>query len=146
MNRYWRMSRMEPLRLAVIGVGHLGKEHARILSTMSDVHLVGVADLNSDQAEAVALRCRTKAFPDHKPLLGQVDAAVIVVPTVYHHGVATEFLRRGIPVLVEKPLAADLGQASDLVELAREHKTVLQVGHIERFNPVFEELLRRPLQ
>jgi predicted dehydrogenase len=137
---------MEPLRLAVIGVGHLGKEHARILSTMPNVQLVGVADVNADQAEAVARRCGTKAFPDYNPLLTQVDAAVVVVPTVYHHGVATEFLSRGIPVLVEKPLAADLIQATDLVDLARQKKTVLQVGHIERFNPVFEELLRRPLQ
>src|SRR6478752_391947 len=97
---------MSRLRLAVIGVGHLGKEHARILAGMSDVELVGVADVHASQAEAVALRCGTRAFSDYRPLLTLVDAAVVVVPTVYHHAVATEFLRRGIPVLVEKPLAA----------------------------------------
>jgi predicted dehydrogenase len=137
---------MSRLRLAVIGVGHLGKEHARILAGMPDAELVGVADVNAAQAEAVAGRCGTRAFADFRALLPHVDAAVVVVPTVYHHAVATEFLRRGIPVLVEKPLAADLAQADELVELARRHRAVLQVGHIERFNPAFEELRRRPLR
>jgi len=137
---------MSRLRLAVVGVGHLGKEHARILSGMPDVQLIGVADVNAAQAEAVALRCGTRAFSDHRPLLPLVDAAVVVVPTVYHHTVAGEFLRRGVPVLVEKPLAADLAQAEELVELARRQRVVLQVGHIERFNPAFEELCRHPLR
>jgi predicted dehydrogenase len=137
---------MPRLRLAVIGVGHLGKEHARILSGMSDVELIGVADVNAAQAEAVALRCGTRAFSDYRPLLPLVDAAVVVVPTVYHHAVAGEFLRRGVPVLVEKPLAADLAEANDLVEWGRRSGAVLQVGHIERFNPAFEELCRRPLR
>src|SRR5581483_10500666 len=121
---------MTRLRLAVIGVGHLGKEHARILAGMPDVELVGVADVNAAQAEAVADRCGTRAFADYRALLPHVDAAVVVVPTVYHHAVASEFLRRGIPVLVEKPLAADLAQADELAELARRHRAVLQVGHI----------------
>jgi predicted dehydrogenase len=133
-------------RLAVIGVGHLGKEHARILAGMADVELVGVADVNAAQAEAVALRCGTRAFSDYRALLPQVDAAVVAVPTVHHHAVAADFLRRGIPVLVEKPLAAALTQAEELVALSRRSATVLQVGHIERFNPAFEELCRRPLR
>jgi predicted dehydrogenase len=137
---------MSRLRLAVIGVGHLGKEHARILAGMPDVELVGVADVNAAQAEAVARRCGTRAFADYRALLPHADAAVVVVPTVYHHAVATEVLRRGIPALVEKPLAPDLIQADELVELARCHRAVLQVGHIERFNPAFEELCRRPLR
>ena len=137
---------MSRLRLAVIGVGHLGKEHARILSSMSDVELVGVADVSHAQAEAVALRCGTRAFSDYRPLMPLVDAAVIVVPTVYHHAVAGEFLRRGIPVLVEKPLAANLSEANELVDLAQRTGVTLQVGHIERFNPAFEELCRRPLR
>jgi predicted dehydrogenase len=137
---------MSRLRLAVIGVGHLGKEHARILAGMPDAELVGVADVSAAQAEAVANRCGTRAFADYRALLPHVDAAVVVVPTIYHHAVAAEFLRRGIPVLVEKPLAADLAQADELVELARRHRAVLQVGHIERFNPAFEELCRHPLR
>ncbi len=137
---------MPRLRLAVIGVGHLGKEHARILAGMPDVDLVGVADLNAAQAEAVALRCSTRAVADYRELLPQVDAAVVVVPTVHHHAVAADFLRRGIPVLVEKPLAVDPTQARQLADLAGLQRVPLQVGHIERFNPAFEELCRRPLR
>ena len=133
-------------RLTVIGVGHLGKEHARILAGLPDVELVGVADVNAEQAEAVARRHGTRAYADHKLLMQAVDAAVIVVPTAYHHAVAGEFLRRGIHLLVEKPLAANLEQAEELTELAGRHGALLQVGHIERFNPAFEELERRPLQ
>jgi|SRR5579884_10942 len=137
---------MTRIRLAVIGVGHLGKEHARILSTLSDVELVGVADVNLDQAQAVAQRCGTRAYTEYWPLLNLVDAAVICVPTVYHHAVASEFLRHGIPLLVEKPLASTLQQAQELTDLARGAGVVLQVGHIERFNPGFEELQNRLLQ
>jgi predicted dehydrogenase len=137
---------MSRLRIAVVGVGHLGKEHARILSSMSDVELVGVVDSNAEQASAIAFRHGTQAFTDFRAVVPLVDAAVLVVPTTYHHALACEFLRHGIHLLVEKPLAANLQQAEELVTLAREHSAVLQVGHIERFNPAFEELLSRPLQ
>jgi predicted dehydrogenase len=136
---------MAPLRMAVIGVGHLGKEHARILAGLPDVKLVGVADIHAAQAESVAQRCGTRPYADHRPLIEQVDAAVVVVPTTYHHLVASDFLRGGIPVLVEKPLTTDVTQAHELVELGRRHGAVLQVGHIERFNPAFEALQSRPL-
>jgi predicted dehydrogenase len=137
---------MARLRMAVVGVGHLGKEHARILAGLPEVELVGVADTNGEQAQAVARRLGTQAFTDYWPLLNLVDAATIVVPTTFHLAVASEFLRRGIPLLVEKPLAAGLREAELLVELAQRHGAVLQVGHIERFNPAFEQLSRRPLQ
>jgi predicted dehydrogenase len=137
---------MSRLRMAVIGVGHLGKEHARILAGLPDVQLVGVADINLEQAQAVARRCSTRSFGDYWQLLNLVDAATIVVPTTHHHAIAAEFLRRGIPLLVEKPLAANLDQADELVELARRSGAILQVGHIERFNPAFEELQKHPLQ
>lgn len=136
---------MTRLRLAVIGVGHLGKEHARILASLPDVELVGVADVNVEQAKIVAGKLGTRAFGDYWPLLNLVDAACIVVPTTLHHAVASDFLRRGIPALVEKPLAATLQQADQLVELAEQSGAILQVGHIERFNPAFEELTRTPL-
>src|SRR5213594_1048092 len=109
---------MTRLRLAVVGVGHLGQEHARILAGLPDIALTGVADLTIAQAEAVARRCGTQAFPTHAPLLNLVDAAVIAAPTAQHHTSACEFLRRGIALLVEKPLAATLQEANDLVELA----------------------------
>jgi predicted dehydrogenase len=137
---------MARLRMAVIGVGHLGKEHARVLAGFPEIELVGVADTNPDQAQAVAQRVGTRPFTDHRPLLRQVDAAVIAVPTSFHHAVAIEFLREGIPLLVEKPLAINLGQAEALVEEAQRRGTILQVGHIERFNPAFEELTTRHLQ
>ncbi len=131
---------MESLRVAVVGVGHLGKEHARILKSMADVELVAVVDANNDQAQAIGKKLDCLAFTSHRPLLQLADAVVIAVPTVYHHNVAAEFLRSGIPTLVEKPLAATLEQAQDLVELSRANDVVLQVGHIERFNPAWEKL------
>jgi predicted dehydrogenase len=137
---------MRRLRIGVVGVGHLGKEHARILAGLPDVELIGIADVDADQAEAVALRCNTRAFTDYQVLLPLVDAAVIVTPTVHHYAVASTFLRRGIPLLVEKPLAPTLAQAEELVDLARLQGVILQVGHIERFNPAFESLQTRPLQ
>src|SRR5438270_12232576 len=137
---------MSRLRMAVIGVGHLGKEHARILAGMPEVELVGVADTNAAQAQTVAKRLNTQAFADYWPLLNLIDAATIVVPTSCHEVVAAEFLRRGVAVLVEKPLAPTALAAQRLVELAAENGTLLQVGHIERFNPAFEEVKRRRLQ
>lgn len=136
---------MTRLRVAVVGVGHLGKEHARILATLPEVELVGVADVNAEQAHAVARRVGTQAFTDYWPLLNLVDAACVVVPTSHHEAVATEFLRRGIPVLVEKPLAPSRAEADKLAALAGKHGVLLQVGHIERFNPAFEEMTRRQL-
>ncbi len=137
---------MGRLRLGVVGVGHLGKEHASILAAMPDVELVGVADPDAARAEAVALRCGTRAYAGHRALLGAVDAVVVAAPTAHHHAVACDFLRHGTPALVEKPLAAEPAPAEEMVDLARRHGAVLQVGHVERFNPAFEELCRRPLR
>lgn len=137
---------MSRLRMAVIGVGHLGKEHARILAGLPEVELVGIADVNAEQAQAVARRCGTRAYADYWPLLNLVDAAVVVVPTTHHHAVAKAFLSSGIPLLVEKPLALNMEQAEELTALARRQGVLLQVGHIERFNPAFEELERHPLR
>jgi predicted dehydrogenase len=137
---------MTRLRVAVIGVGHLGKEHARILASLPDVELVGVVDQRPAQAAQVAERCGTRPHTDHTALLSQVDAAVIAVPTQFHHAVAVDFLQRGIPLLIEKPLAPDLEQANDLTALAEKKGIPLQIGHIERYNPAFEELQRRPLR
>jgi len=131
---------MKRLRMAVVGVGHLGKEHARVLAGLPDVELVGVADVNHEQAHSVARRLGTQAFADYWPLLNLVDAASIAVPTSRHVEVARDFLRRGIPLLVEKPLAPDLAGADELTALARQTGTILQVGHIERFNPALEQL------
>lgn len=137
---------MQRTRLAVVGVGHLGKEHARILAALPQVELVGVVDARADQVAAVAQRCDTRPFTDHRPLLGQVEGAVVAVPTLHHHAVAGDFLRAGVPLLIEKPLATTLAEADDLLRLAHRHGAFVQVGHIERFNPAFEELSRLPLR
>ncbi|MCS6977808.1 MAG: Gfo/Idh/MocA family oxidoreductase [Gemmatales bacterium] len=137
---------MPRLRMAVIGVGHLGKEHARILSSFSDVELIGVADVNLEQARMVAARCQTQAYGDFRRLIPLVDAVTIAVPTSLHHAVASEFLRRGISCMVEKPLAATLEEADELLAMAERTGAVLQVGHIERFNPVVLELERHRFQ
>jgi predicted dehydrogenase len=138
---------MKPLRVGVVGVGHLGQHHARILATMPGVRLVGVADANSERAAAVAARCQTAALADYRRLLPALDAVVIAVPTALHRAVAGAFLERGIATLVEKPMAATLADAEQLVALAGATGAVLQVGHIERFNPAlqaFDPLLVRP--
>lgn len=134
---------MQRIKMGVVGVGHLGQAHARILAGLSDVELVGVVDSDREQAAAVAARCATRALDSHFDLFSRVDAACIVTPTTCHHSIAKDFLSLGIPVLVEKPLALNLNEASELVELAKLHQTILQVGHIERFNPAYEELRSR---
>ena len=137
---------MKPLRIGVVGVGHLGQHHARILSAMPGVRLVGVADASPERAAAVAARCQTTALADYRRLLPAVDAAVIAVPTVLHREVAGAFLQRGIATLVEKPMAGTLAEAEQLAALADATGAVLQVGHIERFNPALQALDRLPVR
>jgi predicted dehydrogenase len=129
---------MSELRVAVVGVGALGQHHARILSEMENVNLVAVVDTNLDIAKSVAEKCNCAALTDFRYLFDQIDAVPIVVPTSAHLAVAKEFLSRGIPVLVEKPLALNVAQSQELVSLAASKQTILQVGHIERFNPATE--------
>lgn len=134
------------LKMGVIGVGHLGQAHARILAGMPDVELVGVADANPAQSELVAERHNCRSFTHYGPLLDLVDAACVVVNTVHHHTVAKPFLDRGIHLLIEKPITTTVEQADDLLASAKRSGAVVQVGHIERFNPAFEELLSRPIR
>ena len=126
---------MTTLRMAVIGTGALGRHHARILSEMPGVELVAVADMNPRAAAETAQRCRTRSTGDYRELLGTVQAAVVAVPTSAHRQVAGDFLAAGADVLVEKPIATGVDEARELVELARRHEALLQVGHIERFSP-----------
>lgn len=136
---------MRRLKVGVIGVGHLGKSHARIFAGLRDVELAGVVDINPLRAAEIANQHGAAVFADHLAMADHVDAASIVTPTIHHHEIACEYLRRGIPILVEKPLAVNLEQANELVELSQRTGTMLQVGHIERFNPVYEELRRLPI-
>jgi predicted dehydrogenase len=125
---------MNSVRLAVIGVGHLGKIHAKLLQQVAGVHLVGVVD-PTPEARAIAAELNVPAHTDHTPLLGQIDAAIIATPSRLHHTVASDLLRRGIHVFVEKPITLNVGDADDLIAQAEARQLVLQVGHVERFNP-----------
>ncbi len=125
------------MRAAVIGVGHLGKHHARILSTLPGVTLVGVVDTNAERAAKIAADHGTRAFSDWRDLAGKVDAAVIAVPTEAHAEVAVPLIESGIHALVEKPLASTVEEADRLINAARDGGVVLAVGHSERFNPAF---------
>jgi len=129
---------MSLLKMAVVGTGALGRHHARILSEFDDVRLVAVADTNPDSGRAVADACGTQWVADARDLLGEIDAVSIVVPTTAHLSVAADFLSRGTATLVEKPLASSVAEAEQLVELSQRHSAVLQVGHIERFNPAMQ--------
>jgi predicted dehydrogenase len=123
------------LRLAVIGVGHLGKHHARILSTMPGVDLVAVVDTNRARAEEIASANHTTPLSDARELAGKVDAVTIAVPTAIHRDIALPFLSAGLAVLVEKPMARSLEEADDMIAAAAKAGATLAVGHTERFNP-----------
>jgi predicted dehydrogenase len=123
------------LRVAVIGVGHLGKHHARILSSMPGVELVGVVDTNMKRATEVAAEHGGRPMLDVRELDGRVDAVTIAVPTEIHREIATPWLRAGVPVLVEKPMARTLAEADAMIAAAAEADVQLAVGHTERFNP-----------
>ncbi len=126
------------MKVAVVGVGALGRHHARILSQLPEAELVAVADGNEQQGRAVAESCGCEWTNDYRTLLNRIDAVSIVVPTTLHRPIAGAFLEAGIPVLVEKPLTANVADGAALVELAEKKGLPLQVGHIERFNPAFE--------
>lgn len=138
----------EKVRVGVIGVGYLGRFHALKYAAMDDVRLVGVADTDSDRAREIAEECSTKPFVEYQVLLEQVDAVSVVVPTVYHHAVAMTCLEHGADILLEKPMTTTLEQADELIALADRKKLLLQVGHLERFNPAvlaMQPLLHNPL-
>ena len=139
---------MNRVKLAVVGVGALGQHHARILSTMPDVQLVGVVDSREQQGREIAAKHGTQWFASPDQILPLVQGVVIAVPTIYHHDVGLPFLEAGIPVLMEKPLANSLQTAQALQRMASFRRSILQVGHVERFNPAFELLqqkIDRPL-
>ncbi|NOR65646.1 MAG: hypothetical protein GQ468_06490 [Candidatus Scalindua sp.] len=131
---------MEQLKVAVIGTGHLGKEHARIYSEMPEVNLVGVVDTNKEAGEAVARRCKTSYYSSVKEILNKVDVASVVVPTKSHYEITRDLLNNGIHVLVEKPMTGTVSEAEDLIKLSQQSSTILQPGYIERFNPALEAI------
>jgi predicted dehydrogenase len=133
---------LKKLRVGVIGVGALGRHHARIYSQLETVELVAVADCSEERGRAVAEKCGARWVPEARSLLGHVDAVSIAVPTVGHLAAATEFLAAGVATLVEKPLAATAKEARTLVGIAKHSGAKLQVGHVERFNPAMQTARR----
>jgi predicted dehydrogenase len=123
------------LRVGVIGVGHLGRHHARILSSLPGATLVAVVDTIGGRAAEIATVNRTRPLTDYEALLGQVDAVTIAAPTELHREIALPFLETGVPVLVEKPMARSLADADAMIEASAKAGAILAVGHTERFNP-----------
>jgi predicted dehydrogenase len=126
---------LTPLSVGVIGTGRMGRLHARVYSQMPQVKLAGLYDANPEAAREAAEQYDAQAFDDIGELLSRVSAVTIATPTVTHLEMSRQCLSRGVPCLIEKPLAKDSHEARQIVELAREHRTLVQVGHIERFNP-----------
>lgn len=139
---------MNKLRVAVVGAGEFGKRHMRAIAQSSRADLAAVVDIDPARATEAAAAHSCEALPDLGALAGRVDAAVVAVPTIAHVEIASALLEAGIDVLVEKPIAPDLASAERLVELAESLGRVLQVGHLERFNPAVTALcqvVRLPL-
>lgn len=139
------------IKVAVIGAGYLGEHHARIYSAMQrdgeNIELAGVVDTDKERADSIAAKYNTKAYYDYKDLLGKVKAVSIASPTVLHYQIAIDFIRRNSDVLIEKPITTTTSQASSLILEAETRGVLIQVGHIERFNPAFRimsEYIQKP--
>ena len=135
-------------RVAVVGAGEFGRNHARVYKQLPRAELVGVVDINSERAATVAAEFGTTALSGIGALAGRVDAVSLAVPTALHSNIGCALLRQDIDVLVEKPMAVSLSEADELIAAARESRRVLQIGHLERFNPAVvaaEAIMNRPL-
>jgi predicted dehydrogenase len=133
---------MNPVRVGVIGIGNMGWHHARVLSLIKDAELVGVADPDPNRGRLATEQFGCRWFASYEALLPEVDAVCIAVPTLLHHPVGLTCLQAGKHVLIEKPIAASQEEAAELISAAERAGVLLQVGHIERFNPAFRELVK----
>ena len=131
---------MTRVRIGVVGAGHLGKHHVRLLADDPQAELVAVAEIDERQRLAIAEKHSVRTVADYRTLVGLVDAVTVVVPTGLHREVAGFFLENGVDVLVEKPLTASVPEGAELCELARRHSRILQVGHVERFNSALRSI------
>ncbi|GJL62927.1 MAG: UDP-N-acetylglucosamine 3-dehydrogenase [Nitrospirales bacterium] len=134
---------MDQLKVGVIGVGHLGQHHARIYSGLPEVRLVAVSDIDQSRGQSIANLYHVPHYAQFDRILSDVDAVSVAVPTSEHYLVVRACLEAGVHVLVEKPITSRVDDGQTLVKLAKQHGCVLQVGHVERFNPIVE--LVRPL-
>ncbi|CEG11062.1 Oxidoreductase, NAD-binding domain protein [groundwater metagenome] len=133
---------MNKIKVAVIGAGNMGKNHVRVFSEQNDVELVGVVDLNENIGKDIANKFNTNFYKNYKEIINGVDAVSIVVPTKFHYEVARNFLNANVDVLIEKPITLNLKEADELIKIAGKNRSILQVGHVERFNPAIIELNR----
>ncbi|MFH1062573.1 MAG: Gfo/Idh/MocA family oxidoreductase [Candidatus Omnitrophota bacterium] len=133
---------MKKIKVAVIGAGHLGKIHARIYAQCKDAELIGICDTDLDKAKTHAQSFSTTAYTDYTQLFDQADAVSIATPTSSHFKIAADFLQHKIHVMVEKPITKKIQEAEKLIKLAKKNKVLLQVGHVERFNPAIKMLSR----
>ncbi|HEX3107477.1 MAG TPA: Gfo/Idh/MocA family oxidoreductase [Thermoanaerobaculia bacterium] len=124
-----------PTRVGIVGTGSLGRVHARILTEMPEATVVGFVDPRDDAAAEVTSQLNLRRFDSVAALKGEIDAAVVATPTTSHLAVAGELLEAGVDVMVEKPIAATVADAQRLIDIAKQHDRVLQVGHVERYNP-----------
>src|SRR3989449_2167279 len=139
---------LKKIRVAVVGTGEFGRNHARVYRELEGAELVGVFDENQERAAAVAAEFQTQVLKSFDELRGQADAASVAVPTVAHAAVGCRLLEMGLDVLVENPMAVSLVEADALLHAAKKNGRILQVGHVERFNPAVvavEPILNRPL-
>jgi len=125
------------INIGVIGVGYLGQHHARIYSELDNVRLSAVIDPDRERAEETAKKYGCEAFFDYKDVLNKVDALSIVTPTTLHYPIALECIKAGKDILIEKPISSTVEEADKLIDAAESAGVILQVGHLERFNPVF---------
>src|SRR3954469_16981991 len=146
------MSSPQKTRVAVVGVGAFGRNHARVYHELAEqdpsLEFVGVVDADIHRAKEIARQFGAQAFANVAELKGKADAATVAVPTVHHLEVAQQLMRDGIDVLIEKPIAASLPEADELIKLARQHQRSAQVGHLERFNPAVRatvKLITKPM-
>ena len=133
---------MHRLKVAVVGVGHLGKEHARVYAEMPGVELFSVVDIQRKQAEKVAQQYNTGYFLNYKDIIDKVQAVSIAVPTKSHYAIAKDFLQHGVHVMIEKPMTGTVLEARELIDISKAKGLVLQAGYIERFNPAIAAIKR----
>jgi len=137
---------MSKLRTAVVGAGKMGAIHSKVYSQLNESELVAVVDVQKDKADILAGQYGCQAFTDIEALIDKVDAVTISAPTANHLELAKGFIENNIAVMIEKPLAADVVQAREIVELAKKHNTIVAVGHSERCNPVVQAMKRLDIE
>ncbi len=138
---------MQKTRVAVVGVGYLGKFHAQKYARMSDAELVGVVDIDENLSKQVAAETQTEAFSDYRELFGKIDAASVVVPTPSHFSISRDLLAQQIDLMIEKPITTSLAEADKLIDIAKSQNRLIQVGHLERFNSAvvaLRDIIRKP--